>query len=101
MDRFRADVQAEMTKEEIEMNMTKTELEALIDKRAESKLAKLTDITGTGDNPSAWAEEATRWAIEQGIFAGDGKGNFGWQKPVTREQVSVILMAFYKKMMST
>ena len=83
------------TKEE-ECEMTKKEIEALVDARVDAKLARLTDITGTGDNPSAWAEEATRWAIEQGIFAGDGEGNYGWQQPVTREQLAVILMAASK-----
>ena len=69
--------------------MTKKEIEELVD----AKLAKLTDLTGTGDKPSAWAEEAVAWAKEQGIFAGDGKGNYGWQQPVTREQLALILMA--------
>ena len=78
--------------------MTKAEIEALIDTRVNSKLAKITDITGTGDNPSAWSKEATRWAIEHGIFAGDGKGNFGWRQHVTREQLAVILKAITEKM---
>ena len=84
----------EITEEDCEM--TKAEIEALVDARVDAKLAKLTDITGTGDKPSPWDEEATRWAIEQGIFAGDGKGNYGWQQPVTREQLAVILMAASK-----
>ncbi len=98
MNQFRADVKAEMTKEEIDM--TKEELEALTDQRVESKvaakLAALTDITGTGDNPSSWAKEAAEWAKAQGLFDGDGKGNYGWQKPVTREQLAVILKALEK-----
>ena len=86
----------EIVKEECEM--TKEEIEALIDTRVNVKLAKITDLTGTGDNPSAWAEEATRWAIEHGIFSGDGKGNFGWRQHVTREQLAVILKALTEKM---
>lgn len=43
------------------------------------------------DAPSSWAKEACEWAKEEGIFAGDGKGNFNWQQPVTREQLAVIL----------
>lgn len=28
---------------------------------------------------------------EHGIFAGDGNGNYGWQKPITREAVAQII----------
>lgn len=43
--------------------------------------------------PSAWAREACEWAMAEGLFVGDGKGNFDWQQPVTREQLAVILYA--------
>ena len=45
---------------------------------------------GSGDNPSAWAKDATRWAIETGLFAGDGAGNYDWQAPLTREMAAQI-----------
>ena len=73
-----------------EVDMTKSEAEKLIDSRVAAKLASLTDITGTGDNPSDWAKSATDWAKSAGIFAGSN-GNFGWQKALTREQAAVIL----------
>lgn len=73
-----------------EVDMTKSEVEKLIDSRVAAKLASLTDIAGTGDNPSDWAKNATDWAKSAGIFAGSG-GNFGWQKALTREQAAVIL----------
>lgn len=52
-------------------------------------------MTGTGDNPSTFAKEATRWAIKEGIFNGDGDGNYDWQLPLTREQAAVILYRLY------
>lgn len=52
--------------------------------------AKMTDCNGTGDKPSGWAKEATQWAKENGVFGGDGEGNFGWQQPITREAVAQI-----------
>lgn len=73
-----------------EVDMTKSEVEKLIDSRVAAKLATLTDITGTGDNPSDWAKSSTDWAKSAGIFAGSN-GNFGWQKALTREQAAVIL----------
>lgn len=73
-----------------EVDMTKSEVEKLIDSRVAAKLASLTDIAGTGDNPSGWAKSATDWAKDAGIFAGSN-GNFGWQKALTREQAAVIL----------
>ena len=43
------------------------------------------------EEPSDWAREATAWAVERGLFAGDGAGRYRWQDPVTREQLAVIL----------
>ena len=57
---------------------------------------ELMAVAGTGDKPSDWAKEATDWAKENGIFNGDGAGNFGWQQPITREAVAVILYEFAK-----
>lgn len=54
-------------------------------------LANALAVKGTGDAPSAWAQEACAAAVEAGLFSGDGNGNFGWQLPVTREQLAVIL----------
>ena len=66
-------------------------------KYAEMTKEELMRVAGTGDWPSAWAEEATRWAKEKGIFNGDGQGNYGWQTPITREAVAVILYEFAKR----
>lgn len=55
------------------------------------RLAAEDKPAGTGDNPSAWAKAATEYCKRKGIFAGDGAGNFDWQKPITREQVAAVL----------
>lgn len=52
---------------------------------------RMAERKGSGNNPSSWHEEATRWAIEQGLFQGDGKGNYDWQEPVTREQLAQVI----------
>ena len=57
---------------------------------------ELMAVAGTGDKPSDWAKEATDWAKENGIFNGDGHGNYGWQQPISREAVAVILYEFAK-----
>jgi hypothetical protein len=31
------------------------------------------------------------WAVAKGLFVGDGKGNFDWKGPITREQVAIVL----------
>lgn len=46
---------------------------------------------GKGDNPSDWAKGVCEKAKEAGVFAGDGKGNYNWQDPITREAVAAIL----------
>lgn len=73
MDDFRAEV-ARIMKEDLDM--TKEEL---------------LSVAGTGDNPSEWAKKATEWAKKNGVFGGDGQGNYGWQQPITREAVAAIL----------
>lgn len=71
------------TESEDEIKMTKEELMS---------------VAGTGDEPSAWAKEATEKMKELGVFNGDGQGNFGWQQPITREAVAVVLANFAEKM---
>lgn len=43
------------------------------------------------DEPSAWAKNAADWAIENGIFTGDGNGNYRWHDKITREEVAQVL----------
>lgn len=38
-----------------------------------------------GGGPSSWAAESCQKAIDKGILQGDGKGNYSFQKPLTRE----------------
>ena len=52
---------------------------------------QLTSCADTGDTPSAWAKEAAEYCKRKGIFAGDGAGNYGWQKPITREATAQII----------
>lgn len=51
-------------------------------------------VEKSGDKPSDWAKEATDWAKKKEIIVGDGKGNYDWQKPLTRESMAVILKSF-------
>lgn len=66
------------TKDKEEIEMTKEELLTL---------------DGTGDEHSSGSgvSEAIAWAKENKIFVGDGKGNFGWKQPITREAVAILL----------
>ncbi|NLA86035.1 MAG: hypothetical protein GX847_01880 [Clostridiales bacterium] len=69
----------------------------------EDDMAKLTDeefaeymkrylsVAGTGYFPSEWAQAAAESMKDAGIVNGDGQGNYGWQKPLTREAAAVLL----------
>ena len=57
---------------------------------------ELLSTKGTGDNPSAWAKEATDWAKKNKIFNGDATGGYGWQQPITREAMAQVLYHFAK-----
>ena len=55
---------------------------------------ELLSLANTGDHPSDWAAEAASWAKQMGLIQGDGEGNFGWQQPITREALAVMLRRF-------
>lgn len=86
-------------KEEID-EMTEAEIKKLIQaeakKIAKAEVAKVFDMNGTGNNPAAWAKKACEYCVERGIFTGDGKGNYGWQKAITREQAAAIIYKLSK-----
>lgn len=41
--------------------------------------------------PSPWARQACQWALDHGLFVGDGQGTYRWQDPVTREELAAVL----------
>ena len=43
------------------------------------------------ERPAAYAASACGKAVARGIFLGDGKGNYGWGDPVTRQDLAVVL----------
>ena len=46
------------------------------------------------NTPSAYAEEAVAWAVENGLLYGDAQGDLMLSQPVTRQQLLVILHRF-------
>lgn len=43
-------------------------------------------------------EKAEKWAVENGLFIGYSEGNYGWQNPMTREQLATVLYRFYNEL---
>ena len=41
--------------------------------------------------PSAWAKTEAAWAMDKKLIIGDEKGEIYWQKPVTKEELAIIL----------
>lgn len=77
---------------EEKISMTKEEFEKLM----QEHLADLND-----NDSGEWSEAARRWAIENGLVNGigngkDGKPNYAWEAPVSREQLVTILHRFAK-----
>ena len=50
------------------------------------------------DAPSVWAEKATGWATEEGLFTGDENGEYHWHDNITREETAVVLRRFFTLM---
>ena len=66
--------------------------DALVGARLESG-----DAERTGE-PDAWAKSACDRAVEQGIFLGDGNGEFDWHRAPTRQELAVLLERCFEKM---
>ena len=78
--------------QEEKISMTKEEFEKLM----QEYLADLND-----NDSGEWSDAARRWAIENGLVNGigngkDGKPNYAWEAPVSREQIVTILHRFAK-----
>lgn len=43
-----------------------------------------------GDH-STWATDAVKYCVDNGIFKGDGNGDFRWKDPITREEMAQLI----------
>ena len=50
----------------------------------------------TIEEPDEWAKEACKWAVDAGLFVGDGENNFRWRESISRQEAAVLLMRFDK-----
>ena len=53
-------------------------------------------IWGTQDKHSGWADDAIQWAVANKLVNGHEGGNFGWEKPITREEIVTIVHRLYQ-----
>ena len=51
--------------------------------------------TGLG-NSGTWSDAGCQWAVDNGLFIGDGAGNYNWTDPMTREAMAVVLYRYHK-----
>lgn len=71
------------------------------------KIALAEHRKGLRDNDSGeWSAECRAWAVENGLFAGngttvDGQPNMMWEDNLTREQYAVVSKRFYDFIMSS
>ena len=80
MDDFRRAV-AEKLSETEDDSMTYDDFKAFMEKYLNE---------AQSGEPSPWAEDACKKAIEKGIVQGDGKGAYNFQRPLTREAYLVL-----------
>lgn len=48
-------------------------------------------------NSGDWSDAGCRWAVDSGLFVGDGQGNYNWTDPMTREAMAAVLWRYYQK----
>ncbi|MEF9971045.1 MAG: peptidoglycan recognition family protein [Oscillospiraceae bacterium] len=41
--------------------------------------------------PDGWAKASCDWAVKNGIFVGDGSGDFRWRSSVSRQELAAVL----------
>ncbi len=61
------------------------------DKMVSGKEDEATNAAEETDEPSDWAEDACKWAIEKGLFQGGENKSYCWHNSVTREELALIL----------
>lgn len=49
------------------------------------------EVNYVAHKPSTWAKTAAEWMIDSGFLKGDENGDIYWQKPVTMEQLAMVL----------
>lgn len=49
-----------------------------------------------GDH-STWATDAVKYCVDNGIFKGDGNGDFRWKDPITREEMAQLIYNLQNK----
>ena len=76
-------------------NITREQIAAILWRSSGSPEAKA-DLSGFADNGSisSYAVPALKWAVEQGIMAGDNLGRLNPTKTATRAEVAVMMMRF-------
>ncbi|WP_312648731.1 S-layer homology domain-containing protein [Aminipila sp.] len=60
-------------------------------------VTKTKGLSGYKDKPSAWAEEAVKWAVENQIISGKGNGILDPQGTATRAEIAQMMMKFNEK----
>ena len=71
--------------------MTEEKVKEIANEAAHNAVDQLMKGAGTGDKPAKWATEAAEWAKHTGLIQGIGGGDYAWNKPVTRQELAVIL----------
>lgn len=47
-------------------------------------------------NSGEWSDAGCQWAVDSGLFVGDGQGNYNWTDPMTREALATVLYRYHR-----
>ena len=76
--------------------VTAEQVQQIAKGEAGAAVSGLMSSAGTGDKHNAYADEATRWAVQTGLIQGDGNGNYAWAKPMTRQEMVTLLYRYHQ-----
>ncbi|MDR3309904.1 MAG: CHAP domain-containing protein [Oscillospiraceae bacterium] len=73
------------------------EVPAFDAKLVAAEVERYLSVGGTGAQYNMWAKPAVDWCLARGVFEGDGAGNFGWKKPLSREAAAQVIYNIFSK----
>ena len=81
--------------EQEEAEMNEERVTQIAEEAAQKAVEDLMDGTGSGDAHSKYANEATRWAKDNGLIQGLGNGDYAWDTPMTRQEMVTLLYRYH------
>lgn len=76
--------------------VTAEQVQQIAKGEAGNAVSNLMSGKGSGDKHNAYAEDATDWAVANGLINGIGGNDYAWTKPMTRQEMVTLLYRYHQ-----